>query len=229
MIPFLSTWTCKARRSVTRTCSGAGVNVHRALVHALTVGTALIVSTTACAAINRNRADVAVRPQPAVDLILSAFDSHPLVALSDGAGHGQLDTRDFFATLIRDRRFSRTVRNIVVEFGNARHQSVMDRYVSGEAVTRGALRHVWEDTTQVSGIWSLPMYERMFADVRSVNATLPPSLRLRVLLGDPPIDWRTVTGPADEDMNDWRPRRVARRRGSSVTRLNSGAHGVAES
>jgi hypothetical protein len=163
-----------------------------------------MVSTTACAAINRHGADVAVRPQPAVDLILSAFERHPLVALSDGAGHGQLDTRDFFATLIRDRRFPRTVRNIVVEFGNARHQSVMDRYVSGEAVARGALRHVWEDTTQVSGIWSLPMYERMFADVRSVNATLPPALRLRVLLGDPPIDWSTVTGPADEDMNDWR-------------------------
>jgi hypothetical protein len=23
-------------------------------------------------------------------------------------------------------------------------------------------------------------------------------------LGDPPIDWSTVTSPADEDMNDWR-------------------------
>jgi outer membrane protein OmpA-like peptidoglycan-associated protein len=48
------------------------------------------------------------------------------------------------------------------------------------------------------------MYERMLADVRSVNAAVPPALRIRVLLGDSPIDWSTVTSPADEDMNDWR-------------------------
>ena len=48
------------------------------------------------------------------------------------------------------------------------------------------------------------MYERMFAEVRAVNAGLPPGLRIRVLLGDPPIDWSGVTSPADEDMNDWR-------------------------
>jgi outer membrane protein OmpA-like peptidoglycan-associated protein len=37
-----------------------------------------------------------------------------------------------------------------------------------------------------------------------VNAGLAQALRIRVLLGDPPIDWSTVTSPADEDMNDWR-------------------------
>ena len=49
----------------------------------------------------------------------------------------------------------------------------MDRDVSGERVTREELRPVWEDTTQVSGIWSLPMYEQMLAEVRSVNKGLP--------------------------------------------------------
>jgi outer membrane protein OmpA-like peptidoglycan-associated protein len=145
-----------------------------------------------------------LRPQPAIDLILAAFESHPLVGLSEGAGHGQLETRDFFIKLIRDARFPRTVQNIVVEFGNARYQSLMDRYVSGEAVTREELRQVWENTTQISAVWSLPMYERMFAEVRTINATLPARLRLRVLLGDPPIDWSNVTSPADDDMNDWR-------------------------
>src|SRR5262245_2548096 len=102
-----------------------------------------------------------LRERPAVDLILSAFENHSLVALSEGAGHGQLETRDLFRTLIRDNRFRRTVRHIVVEFGNARHQEIVDRYVSGESVARDELRHVWEDTTQVSGTWSLPMYEQM--------------------------------------------------------------------
>ena len=42
------------------------------------------------------------------------------------------------------------------------------------------------------------------ADVRSLNARLAPDHRIRVIAGDPPIDWSAVTSPADEDMNDWR-------------------------
>jgi outer membrane protein OmpA-like peptidoglycan-associated protein len=145
-----------------------------------------------------------LRWRPAVDLILSAFQTRPIVALSEGTGHGQTATRNFFGALIHDTRFRSTARNIVIEFGNARCQAVIDRYVAGDPVTLSELRHVWEDTTQVSGIWSLPMYREMLAEVRSVNAGLSPAQRIRILLGDPPIDWTTVIGPADEDMNDWR-------------------------
>ena len=74
--------------------------------------------------------------RPAIELVLSAFEQYPLVALSEGAGHGRLETRDFFASLIRDRRFAPTVRNLVIEFGNARYQAVIDRYVTGEPVPR---------------------------------------------------------------------------------------------
>ena len=165
------------------------------------------------------------------DLVVSAFERYPLVAVSEGAGHGQLETRDFFAALIRDRRFARLVRNIVIEFGNARYQTVLDRYVSGGPVTRDELRHVWEDTTQITGVWSLPMYEQMLADVRSVNEALPPARRIRVIAGDPPIDWSVVTSPADEDMNDWRDAHVAhvvdrevRRQGERALILIGGAH-----
>ena len=37
-----------------------------------------------------------------------------------------------------------------------------------------------------------------------MNLILPAEKRVRVVLGDPPIDWSVVRGPADEDMNDWR-------------------------
>ena len=46
------------------------------------------------------------------------------------------------------------------------------------------------------------MYEEMLRAVRDVNLTLAPERRLRVWLGNPPIDWDAVTSPADEDMND---------------------------
>ena len=131
--------------------------------------------------------------RPAIDLVLGAFERYPLVAVSEGAGHGQLETREFFAALIRDRRFAPTVRNLVIEFGNARYQAVMDRYVTGGPVTRDELRHVWEDTTQISGVWSLPMYEQMLADVRSVNAGLPPAKRI-------PVSYTHLTLPTNREV-----------------------------
>lgn len=192
---------------------------------------AVAAGTVACVSGAPGRQDAELQWQPAVAVVLKAFEHHPLVAVSEGAGHGQLETRDFFIALIRDGRFPSTVRNIVIEFGNARYQAVMDRFVLGEPVTRDELRPVWEDTTQVSGVWSLPMYEQMLAEVRSVNMGLPSAQRIRVLLGDPPIDWRAVTSPADEDMNDWRDshfahvveRDVMRRRERALI-LIGGAH-----
>lgn len=185
----------------------------------------------ACTSRAHAKQDADLMWRPANDLVLNAFERYPLVAVSEGAGHGQLETRDFFAALIRDRRFAPTVRNIVIEFGNARYQAAIDRYVTGGPITRDELRHVWEDTTQISGVWSLPMYEQMLADVRSVNEALPAATRIRVIAGDPPLDWGAVTGPADEDMNDWRDahfayvieREVMRKRERALI-LIGGAH-----
>jgi len=141
-------------------------------------------------------------PEPAAEYITRAFDRYPIVALSEL--HGNAESKDLLARLIRQPGFAGRVNDIVIEFGNARYQSVVDRYIAGDAVERDAVRRVWEDTTQISGIWSLPMYEEILADIRTVNAALPAGKRFRVLLGDPPVDWAEVTSPADDDMNDWR-------------------------
>ena len=75
------------------------------------------------------------------------------------------------------------------------------------------------------------MYEQMLADVRSLNEGLPPAMRIRVIAGDPPIDWSVVTSPADEDMNDWRDAHFAHvierdvmRQGQRGLILIGGAH-----
>jgi outer membrane protein OmpA-like peptidoglycan-associated protein len=141
--------------------------------------------------------------QPAPEYITAAFRNYPLVAFSE-PGHGVSGTKEFFASLIRHPGFAGRVTDIVIECGNARYQGLADRYFAGEAVPREALSQIWENTTIVSGVWLLPMYEEILADIRAFNLTLPEARRIRVLLGDPPIDWSLVQGPADEDMNDWR-------------------------
>ena len=90
--------------------------------------------------------------------------------------------------LIRDPRFSAAVNDIVVEFGNAHYQASHRPVRSGGAGRDEELRKVWQDTTQ-RGTVDRPIYQAFYRAVRDVNATLPVERRLRVLLGDTPMDW----------------------------------------
>jgi hypothetical protein len=141
-------------------------------------------------------------PGPAVPVepiaaILDAFRSHAVVAIPGPHGNEQLQA--FELSLIRDPRFAAMVNDIVVEDGNARYQDLMDRFVRGDNVPYESLRQVWQNTTQVNP--DLPLAEEFFRAVRAVNASLPSERRLRVLLGDPPIDWDSVHSV--EDHRKW--------------------------
>jgi hypothetical protein len=111
-----------------------------------------------------------------------------VVALGEGS-HGNEQGHAFRLSLIRDPRFPAAVNDIVVESGNALYQEVMDRFVRGADVPDDVLRRAWRDTTQPHDVWDRPIYEEFFRAVRAVNASLPRERQLRVLLGDPPIDW----------------------------------------
>ena len=140
-------------------------------------------------------------PPPAVPIepigaILAAFDDHQVVALDEGT-HGSVEGHAFRLALVRDPRLATRVQDIVVEFGNARYQESMDRFVRGDYVPAQTLRQVWQNTTNATPVWDVPIYEDFFRAVRTVNATLPRAQQLRVLLGDPPIDWARVHSSED--------------------------------
>src|SRR5262245_11020040 len=95
----------------------------------------------------------ATAPRPAVPIdaigaIISAFQTHKIVALSEA--HGNEQAQAFLMSLVRDPRFAANVNDIVVEFGSSRYQDVMDRFVRGEDVPYATLRRTWQDTTQPS-------------------------------------------------------------------------------
>ena len=55
------------------------------------------------------------------------FDTYDLVAISEM--HRSKEVHEFLRSLIRDPRLTKhRVTNIVVEFGNAKYQSIADRY-----------------------------------------------------------------------------------------------------
>jgi hypothetical protein len=121
--------------------------------------------------------------KPAVPLdartaIIDAFASHALVAL--GETHGHREREDFLLDLVADSRFAVVASDIVVEGGISTHQPVVDRFVAGDDVPADSLQRVWRDTPSVV----VTVIQR----VRDINATQPKARRLRVLLGEPPID-----------------------------------------
>ncbi|MEN3615748.1 hypothetical protein AAH979_40420 [Plantactinospora sp. ZYX-F-223] len=130
--------------------------------------------------------------RPLADAVLAAFRRHRIVAIGDI--HEQQEHHDALQTLLLDPRLPGVVNDIVVEFGNALYQPTMDRFVAGHAVEDRDLRLVWRNTTQSPvSTWDAPMYEQFFRTVRATNRPLPEPKKIRVLLGDPPIDWTRVT------------------------------------
>lgn len=133
-------------------------------------------------------------PQPAISAILAAFDKYEVVAMPQG--HGMQDLNDFILSLIRNPAFSEKVNDIEVEFGNSLYQPMLDRYIAGENVPFTELQKVWRKMGQPASGAS-GFVEQFFFLVRALNQKLPSERRLRVLAGDPAVDWDQIKSMED--------------------------------
>jgi hypothetical protein len=141
--------------------------------------------------------------------IVEAFRTHDIVAVTDP--HGYVQVQAFLLSLLRDPRLPTVVSDIVIESASARYQDVLDRFVRGDDVPEQVLRKAWEDHTVVNNLGV--QAEELIRAVRSVNAGLQ-ERKLRVIAGDPPIDWDNIT-PGDRrrwtELRDSYPADVIRR------------------
>src|SRR5258706_12564161 len=143
-------------------------------------------------------------PHDPVEGIIKLFDSYRLVML--GEMHESRQEWDLIRKLVAAPEFAQRVNDIVMEFGNARYQDVVDRYIAGENVSLEAVQPAWRDLVGALGPVS-PVYGDFYAAVRAVNQKLPPARRLRILCGDPPADWSRVQ--SREDLAPFLPFREA--------------------
>lgn len=128
------------------------------------------------------------------DAVLAAFARHRLVAI--GEIHGLQEHHDLLVMLLTDPRLPAVVDAVLVEGGNSLYQDTVDRYVGGFPVQNADLRQVWRDTTNSPlATGDEPITEHFYRTIRAVNWRLPAGDRIRVLLGDPPIDWPKITAP----------------------------------
>jgi hypothetical protein len=134
------------------------------------------------------------RPAPALPWFLNAVRTNPLVGLAEM--HRSATEHEFIRELVSHPDFAAD--DLVIEFGNALYQDLLDAYISGEDIPIERLSQVWRNTTQspVNTTWEAPVYAELLAAVREVNRA---GGHLRVLAGDPPIDW----GKLDK-AEDWR-------------------------
>lgn len=140
------------------------------------------------------------KPLEPTKAILSEFDKFPLVAI--GEMHGNVEEAKFIRTLIQNPEFSDKVKIIVLEALNSKYQNLVNDYISGKQVSLEALRPAWRDlVSSALGPMDSPNLELLITTIRQVNQKLPPRKQIRVLAGDPPIDWSKVhTG---EEFSPW--------------------------
>ena len=144
-------------------------------------------------------------PREAVGAILDAFRDHDVVGLSEGRIHSDRQALELRLALIRSDRFAAMPVDLAMENGNARYQDVMDRYVRGEDVPFGELRHVWDDTTQPQAVNGADYIRPEYEALRAINRSRPRAGQHRAILGDPPIDWTAVR--THDDFQTWLAKR----------------------
>ncbi|WP_456269754.1 erythromycin esterase family protein [Kushneria sp. AK178] len=126
-------------------------------------------------------------------LVADILERCPLVGL--GEIHWCPQVMAGITTLLESPALEGTFDDIVVEFGSARHQAWLDRYIRGETMDDAALAAVWRDTLYFL-LWSPPVYAEFFRRLRAVNLTRSPERRVRVVLAEPAIDWATLNHEA---------------------------------
>jgi hypothetical protein len=180
--------------------NGEGLN-RRRFIGAAGAGLGAVSVAGLAAACSGSNGGLAALEGPASDLantVLEAFETHRLVGL--GESPGLQNHHDVLQMLLNDPRLPGVIDDIVVEFGNALYQGAVDLFIAGQPVADSDLRLVWQNTTQSPvKTWDAPVYEQFYRTVRAVNWAQPADQQIRVLLGDPPIDWAEITNASELD------------------------------
>jgi hypothetical protein len=131
-----------------------------------------------------------VKFPPLIDGVFDAWESADVVCL--GEGHGRLNDSDLRIAVVRDPRFAKSARVVVVEWANGIHQNLLDRFaLELDSMSRVDLAPVWRDAVGAE-TFELPIYEQFLRAVQHVNKRLPRESRVRIIAGDSTIDWRKI-------------------------------------
>jgi hypothetical protein len=128
------------------------------------------------------------RPENATAVVLKAFETHDIVML--GEIHSNKQEYEWLDALVANPQFADRVDDIVMEFGNSLYQKSVDRYIAGEAVSIEDVQRAWRNILGLGP--PPPIYGDLYRAVRETNLRRRGKHQMRIVCGDPYIDWHTV-------------------------------------
>jgi hypothetical protein len=137
------------------------------------------------------------KPQNATAAVVRAFDTHNIVMF--GEMHSCKQEHEWLRELVSTPEFADRVDDIVVEAGNSLYQKSVDRYIAGENIPFAQVQQAWRNLVSLFGPPS-PVIESFYKAVREANLKRRGKHQMRVVLGDPYIDWDTI-----KDREQWGP------------------------
>ncbi|MDE1163100.1 MAG: hypothetical protein PW792_14340 [Acidobacteriaceae bacterium] len=145
-------------------------------------GLLLLLSTFCCSA------QKAAQPQNPTSAVLKAFQTHDIVMI--GEIHWDKLEWQWLDALVSDPRFADHVDDIVMEIGNSLYQKSVDRYVAGDPISTEDVQRAWRNTLGLGP--PSPIYSELYRRVREVNMKRHGKHQIRILCGDPYIDWDKI-------------------------------------
>jgi hypothetical protein len=133
-------------------------------------------------------------PEDATLAVLHAFETHDVVIF--GEIHGNKQEYEWLRSLVATPEFADRVDDIVMEFGNSLYQKSVDHYIAGEDVPIEQVQKAWRNMAGSVGPPS-PVYAWLYEAVREMNIKRRGKHQMRVLCGDPYIDWDKVKSSED--------------------------------
>ena len=127
-------------------------------------------------------------PKNPTTAVLQTFETHDIVML--GEIHWNKQEYAWLQSLIANPEFADRVDDVVMEFGNSLYQKSVDRYIAGEAVPIEDVQRAWRNTLGLGD--PPPIYADLYKAIREMNLRRHGKHQMRVLCGDPYIDWDKV-------------------------------------
>jgi hypothetical protein len=113
-----------------------------------------------------------------------------------GEIHSNQQEYDWYRSLVATPEFADRVDDIVLEMGNSLYQTSVDQYVSGEDIPLQQIQKAGRNTVGFVGPQSPPV-AGLYQTVRETNMKRPGKHQMRILCGDPYIDWDKVQDEQD--------------------------------
>ena len=107
-----------------------------------------------------------------------------------GEIHWNKQEYEWLRSLVANDEFADRVDDVVMEFGNSLYQKSVDRYIAGETVPIEDVQRAWRNTLGLGD--PPPIYGDLYKAVRETNMRRRGKHQMRVLCGDPYIDWDKV-------------------------------------